>query len=248
MRIRRRLYGNTDLISISLGTNIFEYKSPGDAINAGTLYKVLSYAYLYKAEGEIAESLDMDMTVSIVREEKPLKLLRQLGERHSVEQRSKGIYRVDGLPIPLQFVVAKELDRNAHVWVSSLTRTMDRENAYKLLGNCAGLEDDEDRQNADSVVNVASEANIELFKKMIQEGGYMCDELKELLAPEIIEFKIQLARQNEQLADNAARLADKDARLADNAARLADNAARLADSAAEIARLKRMLAEMGVNA
>ena len=69
----------------------------------------------------------------------------------------------------------------------------------------------------------------------------MCEELKELLAPEIIEFKIRLAKQNEQLAD-------KDARLADNAARLADNAARLADSAAEIARLKRMLAEMGVNA
>ena len=50
---------------------------------------------------------------------------------------------------------------------------------------------------------------------MIQEGDRMCDELKELLTPEIIQFKIQLA-------DKDAKLADKDA---------------------EIARLKKMLAD-----
>lgn len=73
-----------------------------------------------------------------------------------------------------------------------------------------------------------------LMDIMIQEGDCMCDELKELLAPEIIEFKMLLAKQNEQLADNAMRLADKDARLA--------------DKDAEIERLKRMLAEMRANA
>ena len=51
-------------------------------------------------------------------------------------------------------------------------------------------------------------------------GDCMCDELKELLSPEIVQFKIQLARQNKQLADNAA----------------------------EIARLKKMLADKGINA
>ena len=69
-------------------------------------------------------------------------------------------------------------------------------------------------------MNVASEANIELFKKMIQEGDQMCEELKELLAPEIVEFKIRLAEQNAQLADNAA----------------------------EIAKLKKLLAEAGIEA
>ena len=67
----------------------------------------------------------------------------------------------------------------------------------------------------------------------------MCEELKELLAPEIIEFKIRLEEQNAQLAD-------KDAKLADSAAKLADNAAKLADSAAEIAKLKKMLSEAGI--
>lgn len=60
----------------------------------------------------------------------------------------------------------------------------------------------------------------------------MCEELKELMAPEIVEFKV--------------RLAEQDAKLADNATKLADNAAKLADNAAEIAKLKKMLAEAGI--
>ncbi len=55
----------------------------------------------------------------------------------------------------------------------------------------------------------------------------MCEELKELLAPEIVEFKILLAEQNAQLTDKDAKLADKDA---------------------EIAKLKKMLAEAGIPA
>ena len=164
-------------------------------MNAGTFYKALSYACLYKAEAGAADIFDADTTVSIVRE--------------------------------------------SHVWITSLTRTLSRDDARELLDNCAELGSEEDRRNADSVVNVASEANIELFKKMIQEGDQMCEELKELLAPEIVEFKIRLAEQDAKLADNAAKLADKDAKLADNAAKLADNAA-------EIAKLKKLLAEAGI--
>ena len=125
---------------------------------------------------------------------------------------------------------------------------MDRERAQRLLDNCSELADDEDRRNADSVVNVASEANIELFKKMIQEGDQMCEELKELLAPEIMQFKIQLAEQNAQLADKDAKLADKDAKLADKDAKLADKDAKLMNKDAEIAKLKKILAEAGIEA
>ncbi|MDE6919014.1 MAG: hypothetical protein K2P89_03820, partial [Lachnospiraceae bacterium] len=65
-----------------------------------------------------------------------------------------------------------------------------------------------------------------------QEGDQMCEELKELLAPEIVEFKI--------------RLADKDAKLADKDAKLADKDAKLADKDAEIAKLRKLLAEAGI--
>ena len=53
----------------------------------------------------------------------------------------------------------------------------------------------------------------------------MCEELKELLAPEIMEFKIRLADKDAKLADNAVKLADKDA---------------------EIAKLKKMLTDTGI--
>lgn len=141
-------------------------------------------------------------------------------------------YAILGMLFPMQIVVTNELNKDIHIWVTSLTRTLDRARAKKLLEICSGLEEDDDRQNADSVVNVSSEANIELFKNMIQEGDQMCEELKELLAPEIIEFKIRLAEQNEKLADNAAQLADKDEKLA--------------NKDAEIAMLKKKLADFGI--
>ncbi len=52
---------------------------------------------------------------------------------------------------------------------------------------------------------------MKLFKEMIQKGEQMCEELKELLAPEIVELKIRLAEQD-------AKLADKDAMLTDSTA------------------------------
>ncbi len=197
-----------DIADFFLGNNILEYKSPGDDLNVGTFYKALSYACLYKAEeAGVAEIFDADTTVSIVREEKPVKLLGQLSEKKLVIKKKEGIYRIDGMIFPMQILVTKELDRESHIWITFLTRTLDRKNAQELLDNCVGLDGDEDRKNVDSVVNVVSEANIELFKKIIQEGDQMCEELKELLAPEIVEFKIRLAEQNAQLADNAAEIA-----------------------------------------
>ena len=48
---------------IFLGHNIMEYKSPDDNMNINTFYKVLSYAWLYKADtGAVGEILDTDIT------------------------------------------------------------------------------------------------------------------------------------------------------------------------------------------
>lgn len=217
------IFIENEIADFFLGNNIFEYKSPGDDVNVGTFYKALSYACLYKAEaGSVDEICDMDITISLVREQKPVKLLKQLAEKYTVTKKTDGIYRISGMLFPMQILVTKELNRDIHIWVTSLTRTMDRKRAQKLLEDCSKLEDEEDRQNADSIVNVTSEANIELFKKMIQEGDQMCEELKELLAPEIIEFKMRLAEQDEKLADNAVQLADKDAEIAILKKKLAD--------------------------
>ena len=79
-----------------LGHNIIEYKSPDDSMNIDTFYKVLSYACLYKADTDtVDEILDTDITVSLIRERKPVKLLRQLEKKYQVKQAGKGIYRYE---------------------------------------------------------------------------------------------------------------------------------------------------------
>ncbi len=47
---------------------------------------------------------------------------------------------------------------------------MNREQARRLLDRTAKLENTEDKKNADSIVNVASEANIQLLRQLTQEG------------------------------------------------------------------------------
>ena len=121
-----------------LGNNILEYKSPGDYVNAGTFYKALSYACLYKAEKEgIAENLDADITISIVREQKPAKLFRQLTEKFTVTKKACGIYRISGTLFPMQLVITNERDKESHVWITALTRSLSRAQARNLLGSCA---------------------------------------------------------------------------------------------------------------
>ncbi len=86
-----------------LGNNIFKYKSPGDSMNAGTFYKALSYACLYRDETEDAdEILNTDTTVTLVREQKTEKLLRQLGEKYELTKHAEGIYRINGMMFPVQ--------------------------------------------------------------------------------------------------------------------------------------------------
>ena len=72
-------------------------------MNAGTFYKVLSYGCLYKAELEGTEDIfDADITISIVREEKPRKLLKQLEEKYTINKKGDGIYRISGMIFPMQ--------------------------------------------------------------------------------------------------------------------------------------------------
>ncbi|MEZ3461558.1 MAG: hypothetical protein K1W23_05160 [Lachnospiraceae bacterium] len=72
-------------------------------MNAGTFYKALSYACLYRDETEDAdEILNTDTTVTLVREQKTEKLLRQLGEKYELTKHAEGIYRINGMMFPVQ--------------------------------------------------------------------------------------------------------------------------------------------------
>ncbi len=234
--------------SFFLGHNIVEYKSPDDSMNIDTFYKVLSYACLYKADtGAVDEILDTDITVSLIREQKPVKLLGQLKKKYQIQQEGSGSYRIYGMIFPMQVIVTKELEESRHVWLKALTRSMDIAQAERLLDSYDRLSGKEAREKAGVVVNLVSDINNDIFEKIVSGGDKMSEALKRMVLPEFGELKDLLADKDAELADKDAELAHKDAELAHKDAEIADNYAKLADKDAEIAALKRMLAERDTN-
>ena len=213
-----------------LGHNIVEYKSPDDKVNIDTFYKVLSYACLYKSDtGRVDEILDTDITITLIREQRPIKLLGQLGSKYTVAKKGKGIYRIEGMLFSMQIIVTGELERSTHIWLRSLTRNIGQEEAEELLDHCDDLRDnDAEYEKAKSVVNLVSDINEEVFERITAGGEKMSDRLKYMVLPELKEVKEQLANKEAEIADKNAEIADKNAEIA--------------DKNAEIERLRRELA------
>ena len=213
--------------AIFSGHNIVEYKSPDDAMNIDTFYKVMGYACLYKADtGAVDEIRDTDVTITLIREKKPEKMLRQLSERWDVGNGGNGIYYIEGLPFLAQVIVTKELESGAHVWLKALTRDMDEEQACRLVESCASLKGNEEYYaKAQALMALASDVNTKVFEKIVAGGGKMSDALRALIMPEIERMASELAEKDEKLAEKDEKLAEKDV---------------------EIERLRRRLIEVGV--
>ncbi len=216
------------------GNNILEYKSPDDGVNIDTFYKVLSYACLYKAEtGKVDEIQDTDITISLIREGKPEKLLRQLSAKYVVEEAGRGIYRVDRMLFPLQIVTTRELDPESHVWLKALTRSLKPEEAKRLVDTFAGLKDKDDRLNAQAVFDLATDANEYLFQQMLEGDGRMTEAIKRMVAPELVAL---LSQKDAAILDAQEQLAGKDEIIA-------GKDVEIAGKDVEIALLKKQLAE-----
>ncbi len=229
-----------------LGHNIMEYKSPEDGLDIDTFYKVLGYACLYKhGTGKTDEVLDTDITISLIRESRPVKLIKQLSQKYTVTKKSAGIYRIGNMLFPLQILVTKELDPGLHTWLPSLTRSMGQGEAEKLLNSYGSLENSRDRRNANVVVDFVSNLNETLFMRILKEDERMTEALKELVEPDLKELRLVIDNKDAIIADKDAEIADKDAEIADKDAEIADKDAEIADKDAEIARLKQQLSEAG---
>lgn len=172
------------------GHNLFEYKSPGDQMGIETFLKSIGYACLYLAHADnVGNVNENDITISLVREGKPKKLIKQLIQKgFSVEEKGKGIYRVCGFQFfTIQIVVSGELDRDEHIWLKSLTKTLEKETAEKLILTIGGLSEQDERDNADAVLHVVAKENTDLFQ-MVKEEPKMYEALKEIMKPEIEEM------------------------------------------------------------
>ena len=172
--------------------NIIEYKSPDDRLSIDNYLKTTGYTHLYlsivnknKKKDEAIKSFDI--TVTIVRVRKPKKLFRMLREVYnlSVTKRANGIYEVkDTFLGCVQIIVTKELDPKEHVWLTSLADGMKEDEARLLIEEAGKLSAPDDREYAESILQLAMEKNKDIFEK-VKGCEDMCQAFWELYAPEI---------------------------------------------------------------
>ena len=169
------------------GHNIVEYKSPEDHLNIDTFYKTLAYACLYKSYGKTVDAIKTeDVTISIVRKAKPVGLFRYFKEYGcEIVEFGKGIYHIQGKAwFPTQIVVTGELDRVSHIWVKGLSDHLGKEDIREMLDKRNRMTEKEDRELADSVLEVSISANKEIVDELIGDES-MYEALMEIMEPQI---------------------------------------------------------------
>ena len=171
-----------------LGHNIMEYKSPEDHLDIDDFHKALAYAGLYKAYGETVDERKVDdITVSLLRETKPEGLFRYFaGHGYTLSNPYKGIYYIKGKNMfPAQIVVTGELDKAEHTWLGALSEKLGKQDMAELLEKIRRLTGKNDRELADSVLEVSIGAN----RRMVEEwkgDASMCQALMEIMEPQLL--------------------------------------------------------------
>ena len=171
------------------GHNIMEYKSPSDTININTLYKVTSYACLYKSYETVTETVkENDITISIVRETKPEKLFKYFKENNvEVTMPYKGIYYVNWIPLfPIQIIATRELEQDKHMWIKALTDKMEKEDMEKLIEKSSEISNEHEKELVESILEVTLKANSSVAEKLIGDVK-MGEMILKIVQPLILE-------------------------------------------------------------
>ncbi len=182
---------SNDIGSFFRGHNILEYKSPEDHLDIDTFCKTLAYAYLYKSYGKTLDDIKADdMTISVIREAKPVGLFRYFKEHgYSISSHHNGIYYIEGpFPFPSQFIVTGELDKMSHTWLKALSGRLDKEDMQDLLDKIKQITEKNDREMADSVLEVSIGANRRMIEELMGDEG-MFETLMEIMEPKINEIR-----------------------------------------------------------
>lgn len=169
------------------GHNIMEYKSPEDHLNIDSFYKAVAYACLYKSYGEHVDCRSADdITISIVRDVKPVRLFQYFDEHHiTVTNPYPGIYYIpDHALFPTQIIVGNELEKETHKWLKPLTLGLKKQEIREFLEQVVALSKKEEKEFADAILQVVAKANWQVTQELRGDEN-MCQALLELMEPEI---------------------------------------------------------------
>ncbi|MBQ8804039.1 MAG: hypothetical protein IJZ53_10415 [Tyzzerella sp.] len=177
--------------------NIIEYKSPKDSMNVNTFLQVIAYACLYKMYEEHVDDIRLDdITITLVREVKPVKLFRWFRENgYQVDKKYEGIFYVikEGC-FPTQIIVSKLLSKENQKWLTLLSSSLSQEDAERTVTQLNHLAHEVKELYGDSILQVALKENEEIFDKLKGDKD-MCEALRKLMEPEIKE-EVQKAKKD----------------------------------------------------
>ncbi len=161
--------------------NIVEYKNPNDELNVDVLWKVIGYAALYKSQGKTVNEIPVeDVTISIFRSSKPLKLFKSLkASGQIVENLYPGVYYVNGLAkIPIQIIVTSELEEADFAAIKILREHADRNVALCFINDIRKYTEQGDLENANAVLHLFRLTNKELIEEMRGEDDMVFEDVR----------------------------------------------------------------------
>lgn len=194
--------------------NLFEYKGVDNSLDMKSFTKAVAYVYLYASPSTAIRPISInELSLTLVRYAKPIKLLKELNASGvKVKSAANGIYQIEqfGL-LPVQLLILREIGFENHLWLSSLTKTLNEHQLQQLIQMGKASKTDYEKQCIGAVLNVAFRANQQIFDKL-KGGDPMAHEfVREFFKDEIT------AMENEKdaiIAEKDAVIADKDAIIA----------------------------------
>ena len=211
--------------------NLIEYKSPDDTMNLNTYMKVIAYACLYKANEDSVDEVSLDeITITLVREKKPIKLFQWMKENgYPIQEVYRGIYYVImENQFVTQIIVSRELSKENQKWLTLLSRELDKMDAERVVTQIESLTGESEKQHGDSVLQVAMQENEEIFNN-VKEEGTMCEALMKLMEPEVKEV---VNREVKKAVNSAVKTA-----TANNRKEMIQNALNVGSSVNDISRV-----------
>mgnify|MGYP004676188503 CR=1 FL=1 len=181
--------------------NILEYKSKDDSMNVDTFIKVIGYACIYKAAEKNVNSIRLDeITITLVRERIPRELFKWFRKRgFLINEQYKGIFYVMKKDcFPIQVLVSGRLSKENQKWLTLLNTDLGQDDVQRFVEQNNGLHQKEEKELADSVLQVAMMENREVFEETKKEGDYMCEALRELFSDEIEAEKARARREGRE--------------------------------------------------
>ncbi|MCL2008315.1 MAG: hypothetical protein FWG77_09545 [Treponema sp.] len=155
------------IFAIFRDVNIIEYKSPDDYISVEDFYKVYAYTCLYIYLEKVSVT---NLTISFINSRHPRELFAHLQEirGYKVEEKSPGIYIINGDLFPIQVINNRKLPLEENFWLRSFDNRQSADDVNRFLND---KEKQEKAKRYGAFLDIYMRANIESFKEVHKMSG-----------------------------------------------------------------------------